>query len=106
METSRIALGTWENVDNEMMAFITDRGIDAVTEAILRISQFGDKSAALVANGGYITAGKDIAFLTMINGLWQQIFASATVTRYTIPENVLATEAAQLALASDRALQP
>ena len=102
---SRIALGTWEDVDNEMMAFITDRGIDAVTEAILRISQFGDTSAALVANGGYITAGKDIAFLTMINGLWQQIFASATVKRYTIPENVLATEAAQLALASDRALQ-
>ena len=88
-----------------MMAFITDRGVDAVYEAILRISQFGDTGAKLVANGGYITAGSDIAFLTMINGLWQQIFASATVKRYTIPENALATEAAQLALASDRALQ-
>src|SRR5574344_242533 len=73
---SRIALGTWEEVDNEMMAFITDRGVDAVYEAILRISQFGDTGAKLVANGGYITAGKDIAFLTMINGLWQQVFAS------------------------------
>lgn len=102
---SRKALGTWEEVDNEMMAFITDRGVDAVYEAILRISQFGDKGAKLVANGGYITAGKDIAFLTMINGLWQQVFASTSVKRYTIPENALATKAAQLALASDRALQ-
>lgn len=102
---SRKALGTWEEVDNEMMAFITDRGVDAVYEAILRISQFGDTGAKLVANGGYITAGKDIAFLTMINGLWQQVFASTSVKRYTIPENALATEAAQLALASDRALQ-
>jgi hypothetical protein len=102
---SRIALGTWEEVDNEMMAFITDRGVDAVYEAILRISQFGDTGAKLVANGGYITAGKDIAFLTMINGLWQQVFASTSVKRYTIPENALATKAAQLALASDRALQ-
>lgn len=102
---SRIALGTWEEVDNEMMAFITDRGVDAVYEAILRISQFGDKGAKLVANGGYITAGKDVAFLTMINGLWQQVFASTSVKRYTIPENAAATKAAQLALASDRALQ-
>ena len=102
---SRKALGTWEEVDNEMMAFITDRGVDAVYEAILRISQFGDTGAKLVANGGYITAGKDIAFLTMINGLLQQVFASTSVKRYTIPENAAATEAEQLALATDRALQ-
>lgn len=101
---SPTALKTWEDVDNEQVAFLASRTIDAAMEAILRISQFGDKSAALVANGGYITAGSDITFLTMINGLWQQIFAGATITRYTIPENALATEAAQLALATDRAI--
>jgi hypothetical protein len=102
---SRIANKTWEEVDNEQMAFITDRGIDATMEAILRISQFGDKTAALVANGGHITAGSDIAFLTMINGLWQQIYAGATIVRYTINENAETTEALQLALAADTALQ-
>jgi len=100
---SRIAAKTWEEVDNEMMAFITDRGIDATLEAILRITSFGDKLADNVADGGYITAGVDPTFFTMINGLWQQIFA-ATLVRYTIPENVEATEAAQLSLATDRAL--
>lgn len=100
---SRVANKTWEEVDNAMMAFLADRTVDAAYEAILRISSFGDKNAALVANGGYITAGKDIAFLTMINGLWQQIFADATIKRYTIPENAEATEAAQLALDPSRA---
>lgn len=101
---SPTALKTWEEVENEQVAFLASRTIDAAMEAILRISQFGDTSATLVSGGGYITAGADVAFLTMINGLWQQIFASATVKRYTIPENALATEAAQLALASDRAI--
>ena len=101
---SRIANKTWEEVDNEQMAFITDRGVDATTEAILRIATFGDKLADNVADGGYLTAGVDPTFFTMINGLFQQIFA-ATLTRYTIAENSEATKAAQLTLASDRALQ-
>src|SRR5574344_1531731 len=102
---SREAAKTWEEVDNAQMAFITDRGVDATTEAILRISSFGDKLADNVADGGALTAGVDPTFFTMINGIWQQIFASATIKRYTIDENALATEAAQLSLASDRALQ-
>ena len=101
---SRVANKTWEEVDNAMMAFLADRTVDAAYEAILRISSFGDKLADNVADGGYITAGVDPTFFTMINGLWQQIFADATITRYTIPENAEATEALQLALATDRAL--
>lgn len=101
---SRIANKTWEEVDNEMMAFITDRGVDATAEAILRIATFGDKLAANVAGGGNITAGVSTTFFSMINGLFQQIFADATITRYTITENAEATKAAQLALASDRAI--
>ena len=102
---SREAARTWDEVENAQMAFITDRGVDATMEAILRISSFGDKLADNVADGGAITAGIDPTFFTMINGIWQQILASATIKRYTIDENVLATEAAQMALASDRALQ-
>ena len=101
---SRVANKTWEEVDNAMMAFLADRTVDAAYEAILRISSFGDKLADNVADGGYITAGVDPTFFTMINGLWQQIFADATIVRYTIPENAEATEALQLALATDRAL--
>jgi hypothetical protein len=102
---SRIALKTWEEVENEQMAFITDRAIDATVESILRITSFGDKAADNVADGGYLTAGVDPTFFTMINGLWQQVFAIASPIRYTIPENAEATKAAQLALATDRALE-
>jgi hypothetical protein len=100
---SRIANKTWEEVDNEQMAFITDRGADATLESILRISSFGDKLADNVADGGYITAGVDPTFFTMINGLFQQIFA-ATLVRYEVAENALATKALQLSLASDTAI--
>lgn len=95
---------TWENIDSPQVAFMTERTIDAAMEAVLRITQFGDEAAALVANGGYITAGTDLDLLNMLNGLWQQIFASATIKRYTIPENAAATKAEQAALATDRAL--
>ena len=101
---SRIANKTWEEVDNEQMAFIVDRGVDATMEAILRIATFGDKLADNVADGGNITAGVDPTFFTMINGLFHQIFA-ATLVKYTITENAEATKAAQLTLAADRALQ-
>jgi hypothetical protein len=100
---SRIAAKTWEDVDNAEMAFITDRGVDATMESILRISSFGDKLADNVTDGGSITNGVDPAFFTMINGLWQQILA-ASVVRYTISENAAATKVAQAALASDVAL--
>lgn len=101
---SRIALRTWDEVDNAQMAFITDRAVDAVLESILRITSFGDEAADNVADGGYLTAGVDPTFFTMINGLWQQIFGDATIVKYAIPENGEATKAAQLALADGRAL--
>ena len=102
---SRIANKTWEEVDNAMMAFLTDRAADATLEAILRIAWFGDKNAAHIADGGNITEGADVAFLTMINGIWHQIFADAAIVRYTINENAEALEADQFILAADRALQ-
>lgn len=98
-----VAADTWEEA-SEVIDFMTDRAIDGTANAILRISSFGDKLADNVADGGYITTGVDPTFFTMINGLWQQIFAASTLTRYTIPENGEATKAAQAALASDRAL--
>jgi hypothetical protein len=104
---SRQALGTWEDVDNEMLAFIADRAIDAHKEAILRISSFGDTAALNVAGGGVITDGVAVAFFTMLDGLWKQIFtgvAATTVYRHEITENGGASYAAQLALGDTAAL--
>jgi hypothetical protein len=98
------AANTWEEA-TEIMDFIADKGIEAALQTILRLTTVGDKTATLVSAGGNITAGKDVTLVTPINGFWQQIFADATITRYTIAENALATKVAQLELGSDTALQ-
>ncbi|MFO7864019.1 MAG: hypothetical protein R6U85_08480 [Salinivirgaceae bacterium] len=109
---SRIAAGTWEEVDNEMMAFIEDRLSDALYRSILRISSFGDTDASPVGDttgNEELTAGTDKDLFSMLDGLWKQIFtdqASGTpkATRVTISENSEATKSAQLSLADDAAM--
>lgn len=102
---SRIAAKTWEEVDNEMMAFINDRVLDAVFESVLRITEFGDTAAEVVGSGGYLTAGTTKTYFNMLSGMWKQIFtdialgSSAKAYRYTIDENALGSKALQLALA-------
>jgi hypothetical protein len=105
---ARIAANTWEKVDNEMVAFINDRVLDAVLESIFRISEFGDTAAEVVGSGGYLTAGTTKTYFNMLNGMWKQIFTdqagNAYAYRYTIDENALGSKALQLDLAADRAL--
>lgn len=106
---SRIAAGTWEDVDNQMMAFIHDRLADALLKSIFRITEFADTEAAVVGSGGYITAGTTITYFNMLDGMWKQIFTDGALSsplsyRYTISENSEGTKAAQLALADDKAL--
>ena len=108
---SRIAAGTWEDVDNEMMAFINDRVADAISESIFRIAEFGDTDNSPVGDGTgneVLTAGTTKTYFNILNGMWKQVFTdqagSAKAYRYTIDENAQGTKAAQLALASDAAL--
>jgi hypothetical protein len=99
----------WASVDNEMMAFINDRVLDVILEAIFRISEFGDTAAEVVGSGGYLTAGTTKAYFNMLSGMWKQIFTdqagSALSYRYTITENAGGDKATQLDLASDAALK-
>jgi len=98
----------WEMIDNGMVAFLEDRTVDASTEAILRLTSFGDTAADNVSGGGLITNGVDKTYFTPIDGLWKQIYtgvAATTIIRYTITENSAASYAAQDSLASDRALK-
>lgn len=108
---SRIAANTWEDVDNEMLAFITDRALDATLESILRIADLADTDASPVGDGAgdeTLTAGTTKTYFNMLNGMWKQIFTdqagSALSYRYTITENAAASKAAQLALGDTVAL--
>ena len=101
------ALQTWEEMDNEQVAFLSDLTVDATLESILRITSFGDTGALNVSGGGNITNGTSVLYFTMIEGLWEQIFtgvAAATLPRYTISENSGGSYTAQDNLAADRAL--
>jgi hypothetical protein len=101
------ALGTWEDIDNEMLAFIQDSAVNAIKQMILRFTSLGDTSEDTVANGGNLTNGTTKAYFTALNGLWQQIIAdqagAALSYRHTITENSGVTYAAQNALAADAA---
>jgi hypothetical protein len=105
---ARIAKNTWEEVDNEMMAFISDRIEDANIQAQLRIADFGDTNEDVVGSGGNLTAGTDKTYFNMLNGLWAQVFADqvgdADIYRKEISENGEASKTAQLALGSSVAL--
>lgn len=90
-QRARIAAKTWEEVDNEMLAFLTDRITEATMQAILRLSSFGDTAADTVANGGVLTNGTTKGYFTPFNGLWKQVFTdqagSAVSKRYEITAN-------------------
>jgi hypothetical protein len=104
------ASGRWENINAPLKQFILDRAQEAVTRAIIRIAEFSDTAAALVANGGNMTAGTTLTYFTMLDGLWKQIFTdgalgSPLVARYAITENSEATKQLQLALADNAAYE-
>lgn len=109
---ARVAAKTWEEVDNEMMAFINDRAGDATLQSILRIADFGDTQASPVGDGTgneTLTAATVKTYFNMLNGLWKQIFTDQALAtplsyRYTISENAGGDKAAQLGLAADTAL--
>ncbi len=102
------ALKTWDTMDPGQEEFLVDLTVDATIESVLRITSFADESETAVTSGGNVTDGISILFLTMLDGLWKQVFtavAAGTTTRYQIPENGAATEVQQFTLASDRALK-
>jgi hypothetical protein len=106
------ASGTWEDVSDELMAFITDRLQDAIMQSILRISSMGGTSHSPVGDGAgneLLTVGTDKTYFNMLNGLWEQIFTDQALPtpltyRYEITENGQATKSAQLALGDTAAL--
>ena len=101
------ALKTWDTMDPGQDEFLIDLTTDALFEAILRITSFGDTSEDVVGSGGNLTAGLNILYFTMIDGLWNQLIAAVaggTTPRYTIAESAGATYTAQNSLAADRAL--
>lgn len=72
---------------------------DAINRMFWRIIWFGDKNAANIAEGGQITAGMDVELFKVTDGLWKQLFATATANanqRVTIEANEETTYAAQM----------
>jgi hypothetical protein len=110
-QKSRKAAGTWEEVNDEMAAFIHDKALDATKNAILMLSSFGDTTASPVGDvtgNETLTVGTAKTFFNTIDGMWPQVFAdqagAAKIYRHVITENALATKAGQLALGTTTAL--
>ena len=96
----------WSEIDDEQLAFLTDRITDAMYEDILLKTMFGDTAADVFPTGD-LTPGTTTGLFTPFDGIWKQVLAGVTATtvyRYTITENAGASYVAQDNLASDRAI--
>lgn len=72
----------------------------AVSKMYIRFVWFADKDAANVSDspGGFITDGKDVNFINVIDGLWKRaraIIAATPEQRIAIPANAQVTSALQ-----------
>lgn len=65
----------------EFMSYIIRPALErAMRQMIWRIGWFGDTSAALIANGGVITAGTDVELFKAADGFWKKLFAIGTAS--------------------------
>lgn len=65
----------------EFMSYIIRPALErAMRQMIWRIGWFGDTSAALIANGGVITAGTDVELFKATDGFWKKLFAIGTAS--------------------------
>lgn len=70
----------------------------SIEKFLWRFIWFMDTDAANIADGGVITAGVDVNYFNLIDGLWKQIFAQATAQasqHVAIAANSEATKALQ-----------
>nr|DAN26480.1 MAG TPA: major capsid protein [Caudoviricetes sp.] len=85
--------------DTDYMNLVMEVLKKSIMDFWYRLFWFNDTAAKNVADGGVITAGVDVKFFTIIDGLWKQIIAQATANTKqraaTITENAAATYDAQ-----------
>ena len=83
---------------SEEIKMIATRLLEAIDEAILRLTWFGDKDAKNVSAGGTIKNGVDVDYFNSVDGLWKQIFVGVTagdIKRATIASNTGSTYSTQ-----------
>lgn len=105
-ERSMKAKDQWEQIENPMVTFLSQRVVDASLESQLRLSSFGDTAAANIASAGRITDGVNVKYFNVIDGIWKQVetgVTAETIEHVNIPENEEAAKADQVVLDDDRA---
>lgn len=83
---------------SEEIKMIASLLLEAIDDAVLRLTWFGDKNAQTIASGGTFTNGTDIGFFNSVDGIYAQIFAGVTageIKRTVINANTGATYSAQ-----------
>ncbi len=86
-----IVEGSQSSVGNFLLAKIIER----LPEELLRKVWFNDTEAETIANGGVLTNGTDKGYFNTFDGLFKQIFAEVTTSKYTIAKNAGASYALQ-----------
>lgn len=85
----------YDRIDSEelgiLYAFIDKMMIEVLPEKVW----FSDKDADVIANGGVFSAGTDLDYYNVINGIFKEIFADALIPKVAITKNAGATYTAQ-----------
>ncbi|MDI9257293.1 hypothetical protein [Flavobacterium sedimenticola] len=83
---------------SEEVKMLSSRLLEAIDETVLRLTWFGDKSAANVASGGTIANSVNKDYFKSVDGIWKQIFSGVTageIQRAVIAANTGTTYTAQ-----------
>jgi len=85
----------FDRIGSEEISILVARIIDSLTRSIDAKVWFSAKNAAVQPAGDFTIAGFNAGLWTQFDGLFEQIFADASVPVYTIAENSGATYALQ-----------
>lgn len=83
------------NPDQDEMQLIGGVIMNSIYGSILPKVWFSDTDADVFANAGNFKAGTNLGLFNQFDGLWSQIFADATIPRYTITKNTAESYALQ-----------
>jgi hypothetical protein len=92
----------FDRISSQELGMLTAKVIEALKVSVSAKAWLGDTAAAVQPGGNFTIVGFNAGLWNQFEGLFKQIFADATIPRYTIAENAGATYALQ-ALAANKA---
>jgi len=87
----RVEPDFYDRIGSEELGILLAKIVDSLKVSVSAKAWLSDTAAAIQPGGNFTIAGFNAGLWDQFEGLWKQIFADASVPRYTIAENANAT---------------